>query len=107
MNSLNNKSRKKIKIGSKAQVYHGTANKTSGGLTKKQIYKDKYGRYKSLKKHQQMKIYKNNPLAKGGFLRKKNSKKFGPQNRDFNRNLNHRNKNKDSNFLTILKNIFD
>ena len=42
-----------------------------------------------------------------GFLRKKNSKKFGPQNRDFNRDLNHKNKNKDSNFLKILKNIFD
>ena len=40
-----------IKIGSKSQVYHGTADQTKGGLVKKDIMrlKDSYGnvRYKS------------------------------------------------------------
>jgi len=46
-----NKLRSKMVIGSKSQVYKGTAEKTKGGLTKKDIIrvKDKYGniRYKS------------------------------------------------------------
>jgi hypothetical protein len=38
-------------VGSKAQVYHGTADKTSGGLTKKDLMKNKHGRIISRKKH--------------------------------------------------------
>jgi hypothetical protein len=38
-------------FGSKAQVWHGTAKKTSGGLTKKQLMKNKHGRIVSRKKH--------------------------------------------------------
>lgn len=37
--------------GSKAQVYHGTAKRTSGGLTKKALMKNKHGRIISRKKH--------------------------------------------------------
>ena len=36
--------------GSKAQVYHGTAKHTSGGLTKKDLLKNKHGRIVSRKK---------------------------------------------------------
>ena len=37
-------------VGSKAQVYHGTAKHTSGGLTKKDLVKNKHGRIVSRKK---------------------------------------------------------
>ena len=37
--------------GSKAQVWHGTATKTPGGLTKKDLMKTKKGRIVSRKKH--------------------------------------------------------
>lgn len=38
-------------IGSRAKVWHGTANKTSGGLRKKDLIKNKHGRIVSRKKH--------------------------------------------------------
>lgn len=37
-------------VGSKAQVFHGTAKHTSGGLTKKDLVKNKHGRIVSRKK---------------------------------------------------------
>ena len=40
-----------INIGSKAQVYHGTAKRTSGGLKKGDLMKTKAGRIVSRKKH--------------------------------------------------------
>lgn len=39
-----------VTIGSKAQVYHGTAKHTSGGLVKKDLLKNKHGRIVSRKK---------------------------------------------------------
>jgi hypothetical protein len=41
----------KITVGSKSQVYHGTAKHTSGGLTKKDLMKNKKGRIVSRRKH--------------------------------------------------------
>lgn len=41
----------KITVGSKSQVYHGTAKHTSGGLTKKDLMKTKKGRIVSKRKH--------------------------------------------------------
>ncbi|NBO09929.1 MAG: hypothetical protein EBV30_11465 [Actinobacteria bacterium] len=38
-------------VGSKAQVYHGKAKHTSGGLTRKDLMKTKKGRIVSRKKH--------------------------------------------------------
>ena len=38
-------------FGSKAQVWHGTAKKTSGGLTKSDLIKNKHGRIVSRRKH--------------------------------------------------------
>jgi len=38
-------------VGSKAEVYHGTAKHTSGGLKKKDLMKTKAGRIVSRKKH--------------------------------------------------------
>jgi hypothetical protein len=40
-----------VAVGSKAQVWHGTARHTSGGLTKKDLMKTKNGRIVSKKKH--------------------------------------------------------
>ncbi len=39
------------RVGSKAQVWHGTAHHTSGGLTKKQLMRTKAGRIVSRRKH--------------------------------------------------------
>lgn len=38
-------------IGSRAQVWHGTAKKTSGGLSKSHLMRNKHGRIVSRKKH--------------------------------------------------------
>ena len=56
-----------------AKVWHGTLKKTSGGLTKNDLMKNKWGRIVSKKKHNLGK--KNNFLAKAGYLTKKG--KFG------------------------------
>lgn len=35
------------RVGSRAEVWHGTAHHTSGGLTKSDLFQDKYGRIRS------------------------------------------------------------
>ena len=54
--------------GTRAQVWHGTAQKTKGGLTKKDLFKKK-GRIKSKKASKQAK--KNKNLKKAGWTYKK------------------------------------
>ncbi len=50
-------------IGTKAQVWHGTADHTSGGLHKSDLMKNKAGRIVSVKKHNQGKAaFKRNNL---------------------------------------------
>lgn len=56
-------------IGSRAQVHHGTAYKTSGGLTHSDLIQNKQGRIVSKRKHSSAK--RENRLAKAGFLTKK------------------------------------
>ena len=41
--------------GSRAQVWHGTAHKTAGGLTKSKLLKNKHGRIVSKSKHESAK----------------------------------------------------
>lgn len=60
-------------VGSRAQVWHGTAKKTSGGLTRKDLLKNKAGRIVSKRKHFTAK--KDKRLVKAGYLTKKG--KFG------------------------------
>ncbi len=57
-------------VGTKAQVFHGTAKHTSGGLTKKDLMKTKKGRIVSRRKHAagQKAIKK---LRKLGYIAKK------------------------------------
>jgi hypothetical protein len=52
-------------IGSRAQVMHGTAYKTSGGLTKSCLFQNKNGRIVSRKKHESAKREKR--LLKAGY----------------------------------------
>ncbi len=62
-------------VGTKAQVYHGTAKHTSGGLTKKDLMKTKAGRIVSKRKHAQgIKSIKR--LRKLGYVAKKGTFKL-------------------------------
>ena len=68
--------KKKDKIptfGSRAQVFHGNAKKTTGGLMKKDLIKNKWGEIVSRKKHLTAK--KERRLEKHGWTAKKG--KFG------------------------------
>jgi len=56
-------------IGTRAQVWHGTAFKTSGGLTKSNLLQNKHGRIVSRAKHSTAK--KENRLVKSGYGTKK------------------------------------
>ncbi len=55
--------------GSRAQVWHGTAHQTSGGLVKTHLLMNKHGRIVSKRKHATAKHEKR--LVKAGFLTKK------------------------------------
>jgi hypothetical protein len=58
-----------VLIGTRAQVWHGTAHKTSGGLTKGDLMMNKHGRIVSKAKHNTAKREKR--LVKAGYLTKK------------------------------------
>jgi hypothetical protein len=58
-----------IMIGTRAQVWHGTAQKTTGGLTKNDLMMNKHGRIVSKAKHNTAKREKR--LVKAGYLTKK------------------------------------
>jgi len=59
--------------GTRAEVWHGTAKKTSGGLTKSHLLKNKHGRIVSKAKH--FTAQKEKRLVKAGYGTKKG--KFG------------------------------
>jgi len=66
-------SRFKLLIGSRQQVWHGTAYKTAGELVKSELMMNKWGRIVSRKKHATAK--KENRLRKYGYTARKG--KFG------------------------------
>ena len=66
------------KIGSRAEVFHGKVEKTSGGLRKKDLMKNKRGEIVSKKKHLTAK--KEKRLEKHGYFAKKG--KFGYVKKD-------------------------
>ena len=70
-------------VGSRAQVFHGNADETSGGLEKKDLMKNKHGRIVSVRKHKTAK--KEKRLEKAGFFTKKGEfgafKKEAPKTR--------------------------
>ena len=63
----------KNRLGSRAEVFHGVARQTTGGLRKKDLMKNKHGEIVSKKKHRTAK--KEKRLEKHGFFAKKG--KFG------------------------------
>ena len=67
-----------VLIGSRQQVGHETAYKTSGKLTKKNLIQTKDGRWRSLSKHKSAK--KEKRLEKAGYFAQKG--KFGYVKRD-------------------------
>ena len=64
--------------GSRAQVWHETAYKTPGGLTRSHLLMNKHGRVVSVKKHNTAK--KEKRLEKAGYFTKKG--KFGAVKKD-------------------------
>ena len=58
-----------VLIGSRAQVWHGTAYKTAGGLTRSDLHMNKHGRIVSRKKHATAKAERR--LEKHGFFTRK------------------------------------
>ena len=66
--------RYKMLVGSRAQVWHHTAYKTPGGLTRDKLHKTKHDRIVSKKKHLTAK--KEKRLEKHGYTYKKGH--FGP-----------------------------
>ena len=86
----------KILIGSRHQVWNGTAYKTEGQLTKSHLMMNKWGRIVSRKKHATAK--KEKRLQKHGYFAKKG--KFGFVRRPWRReedNNNNNNNNKSNN----------
>ena len=74
-------------IGSRAEVWHGTAKKTSGGLFKKDLKKNKRGRIVSKKMSNRAK--KEKRLEKAGYKTKKGVfKKFKAKKKGGDRNVN-------------------
>jgi hypothetical protein len=67
------------KIGSKREVFNGTAEKTKGGLRKKDLTKNKHGRVVSIKKMLSgRRNFANNPAMQrqAQLFKKKHSKKL-------------------------------
>jgi hypothetical protein len=77
MYMISGKSYKEL-FGSRAQVHNGTAYKTTGGLTKKDLVMNKWGRVVSEKKHKTAK--KEKRLQKYGFFAKKGTFGFVKRN---------------------------
>jgi len=67
--------RKLRAVGSKAQVWHGNAKHTSGGLTRKDLMKTKKGRIVSRRKHT-IGLRRMKSLRKLGFKAKKGTFKL-------------------------------
>ena len=69
--------------GTRAQVWHGTAERTAGGLIKNDLIKNKHGYIVSKKKSEYMKKNPNkNPLK--DYLQESDSGEFGAINPDSN-----------------------
>lgn len=98
-------SNKVKRLGSRSEVYHGNAQKTSGGLTKNDLVKNKFGYIVSRKKSSMARQKKFNPLLANGLLVKKGSREFGVE--QMRRNSNNKKKSKKQKNRTIFNNIKD
>jgi len=77
-------------FGSRAEVFHGTCKKTSGGLEKKDLMKNKHGEIVSRKKHLTAK--KEKRLEKFGYFTQKG--KFGFVKKDSKKRKSRKSKSK-------------
>lgn len=94
------------RIGSRSQVFKGFAKQTSGGLTKKDLFRNKQGRYVSLKKHKQSKNPDLNPLLKKKLLQKKGSGEFGPKDLENNKSKKNNKKSQKKKKCFKIKDLF-
>ena len=90
-------------IGSRAEVFHDKALKTSGGLRKSDLKKNKNGYIVSAKKSKQAKNEETNPLLKLGYQQNENSKTFGPAPLNNKQSNNKQSNNKQSNNKAALR----
>jgi hypothetical protein len=75
MNAKQNGAGNMITVGSMAQVYHGTAKHTAGGLTRKDLMQNKRGKIVSKKQHAAGKKAITR-LRKAGYVAKKGTFKL-------------------------------
>ena len=68
-------------VGSRAQVWHGTKSKTTGGLSKADLLMNKHGRIVSARKHALGKSVGLKHLTNAGFTTKKGTFKLFPKRR--------------------------
>lgn len=94
------------RIGSRSEVYHGNAQKTSGGLTKNDLVKNKFGYIVSRKKSSMARQKKYNPLLASGLLVKKGSREFGVEQMRNNSNKKTKRTKKNRSFLNNLADLF-
>ena len=94
------------RIGSRSEVYHGNAQKTSGGLTKNDLVKNKFGYIVSRKKSSMARQKKYNPLLASGLLVKKGSREFGVEQMRNNKNKKSKRTKKNRSFLNNLADLF-
>lgn len=94
------------RIGSRSEVYHGNAQKTSGGLTKNDLVKNKFGYIVSRKKSSMARQKKYNPLLASGLLVKKGSREFGVEQMRNNKNKKTKRTKKNRSFLNNLADLF-
>ena len=95
------------RIGSRSEVYHGNAQKTSGGLTKNDLVKNKFGYIVSRKKSNMARQKKYNPLLASGLLVKKGSREFGvEQMRNSNKNKKSKKTKKNRSFFNNIADLF-
>jgi hypothetical protein len=100
-------SNKVKRIGSRSEVYHGNATKTSGGLTKSDLVKNKFGYIVSRKKSSMARQKKFNPLLSKGLLVKKGSREFGVDQMRKKNSKNSKNSKKSKKNRTIFNHIKD
>ena len=94
------------RIGSRSEVYHGNAQKTSGGLTKNDLVKNKFGYIVSRKKSSMARQKKYNPLLASGLLVKKGSREFGVDQMRNNSNKKTKRKKKNRSFFNNIADLF-
>ena len=99
-------SNKLKRIGSRSEVFHGNAQKTSRGLTKKDLVKNKFGYIVSQKKSSMARQKKYNPLLAKGLLVKKGSKEFGVDQMRNNSKKSKKTK-KNKTIFNSIRNMFD